>query len=294
MTINKLKRWLFDRYLSLRYNYLILRLTEYCSTDVESRSISVAITSYNNSSLVHFSWFNLLKDSRVKEIVILDDGSAEIEFRKVLNKAKPFRSKIRIFRRSTNLGALATKIQVCELCSQDWILLLDCDNTYFRHSLDCLFGIKHWDKDLIYCAEFAYPHFKFEKFGKKIDLDINKVAEDYHLHSGYGTFLNDGNYFFERREFLKVMKQIQKYIVHASEVAFMNYVWLKSGKKLKIVGKLYYLHRVHAKSTFVINQRYSPEELKTLSSLLRDEIPIVQLDSYYPKLECEIDRATEY
>jgi glycosyltransferase involved in cell wall biosynthesis len=129
------------------YNYLRLRLACPVKMPVnESRTISVAIPHYNGSRMAHVSLFNILNDPRISEIVFLDDGSEQEEFNKLKTKLKPFFQKVKFFRRDVNWGPFANKIQAVELCTSDWVILLDYDNTLLPEYLETIFNLPEWKK----------------------------------------------------------------------------------------------------------------------------------------------------
>ena len=234
----------------------------------QERTISVAITHYNNSKLVHYSWFNILSDPRVSEIIILDDASDSQEFNKLLKKAKPYREKIKVFQRVNNWGAFPNKLQAVSLCENDWVILLDADNTYLKSSLDEIFNIQNWKQEVIYCPGFAYPHFDFRQISNNGLLDFDKVCVLVNAGNFNAPFFNDGNYFFNKSRFVEILKPHWNLFASASDVAFVNYIWLSTGGSLYIVPNLRYIHRIHGESTWVNHQVQSTEVLKIIMERL--------------------------
>jgi glycosyltransferase involved in cell wall biosynthesis len=270
--VRNIKRALFQKHQDWSYLYMFLFFQKTIKS-TDQRKISVAIPHYNNAKMIHTSWFNLLNDDRVSEVIILDDGSNEQELDQVIRKVKPFKKKIKLFKRSENWGALATKLQVIGLCKEEWVVLLDGDNTYFKETLDSIFTIEDWKKDTVYCTEFAYPHFDFKNMFQKNALDLNLVKTLDYSNKRYFTFFNDGNYFLPKKDFLQILDPTMNFIVKASEVSFMNAIWLHAGNTIQIIQNSKYLHRIHAKSTFINNMEHSKDENEILINMfLRKEI----------------------
>ena len=155
------------------YNYHRLKI--FCPVKMplnESRTISVAIPHYNGAKMAHVSLFNILNDPRIAEIVFLDDGSETEELKRLKTKLQPFSRKVKLFRRDVNWGPFANKIQAVKLCTLDWVILLDYDNTLLPKYLEAIYNLTEWEKSTIYCPGYAYPYFDFrESLGEKaIDL----------------------------------------------------------------------------------------------------------------------------
>ena len=260
-------RFLLDSYLRLKLMTPVIM-----PTDNEKRTISVAIPFYNNGKMSHLGLFNVLNDPRVAEIIILDDGSNRDNFSELKRKIKPFALKIKFFRRDNNLGAFANKIQAVELCSSDWVILLDYDNTIVSDYLNSIFNIDKWKENTIYCSAYAYPYFDFreELGGKTIDLDSASMMANFKKFNK--TFFNDGNYFLPRERFLEHIKIFWKYSVAASDVIFANYIWLSSGNMLKVLSDAKYIHRVHGNSLWINNSEESRHVLKLIMKRIEGKI----------------------
>jgi len=245
------------------YNYLRLKIACPVKMPVnESRTISVAIPHYNGSRMAHVSLFNILNDPRIAEIVFLDDGSKPEEFNKLKTKLKPFSQKVKLFRRDVNWGPFANKIQVVELCTSDWVILLDYDNTLLPEYLETIFNLPEWKKTTIYCPGYAYPYFDFrESLGEK-DIDLNTTSAMINSGAFNRPFFNDGNYFLHRDSYVQYLKPFWNYSVIA-DVIFANYLWMSSLNTLKVLRNARYIHRIHDKSTWLINL---PESKRVFNS----------------------------
>lgn len=241
----------------------------------EKRSISIAITSYNREKIILKSLKNIIDDERISEIVILDDGSNEESFKATKKVISGLSPKINFFRRGDNFGVLPTKIQAVNLCSNDWVILLDSDNTLNYSYLNSIFKIKDWDANFIYSASFAFPLLNFKQFsGKNLDFDL--VKDTFVHNSRISLFMNDGNFFFNKKRFIDLVDKYKFFNVSAADIIFINYLWLSNGGIIKILPNTSYLHRVHKNSIWKETQEAS----NSLFVLLKNKILISEKLSF--------------
>ena len=227
------------------------------SAKKSDRRISVAITSFHREEFIMKSLKNILRDDRVEEIVILDDGSSKSSFestKKILNNLS---NKIKLYRREENLGSLTTKIQAISLCKNDWVIILDSDNTCSRTYVDTLNKIANWDSDTVYAPSFAYPYFDYRVFSG-VSFDFAKVRQYLTSHTRITMhLLNTGNFFVNRKKFVNLMEKYEFFHVSASDGIFFNYLWLSGGGKINVVPDCKYFHRVHRESTWTRTEEQS-------------------------------------
>ncbi|HEY9645842.1 MAG TPA: glycosyltransferase family 2 protein [Chroococcidiopsis sp.] len=255
----------------LRDSYLRLRLTcPVVMPTAATRTISVAIPFFNNAKLAHVALFHILNDPRIAEIVILDDGSHPAAFKALAKKLRPFRQKVKLFRRETNWGAFANKIQAIELCSSDWVIVLDYDNTLLPDYLNAIFSLEAWHDNHIYCPGYAAPSFDFRKdLGGKV-IDFDTAATMAQRRTINRPFFNDGNYLLPRHTFLQCVKPYWTYDVLA-DVIFANYLWLAAGNSLTVLRDAKYIHRVHSQSTWLNNTNRSLQIVEQVLQCFRDK-----------------------
>ena len=266
----------------------------------EKRRISVAIANYERPELLVVTLKNIFRDERVSEVVILDDGSSLDEFLKCTDQLKCFGSKVRLFRREQNLGPFATKIQACSLCSNSWCILLDSDNTIFDNYLNTIFSLEIWDENIIYAAEYAFPHYNFKTYANST-FDFHTVCD---LHRSnkiltnnfiFSCLMSGGNYFLNAKVFTTILQTYLNLRPCATDSILTNYIWFSQGNKLKILPNTSYYHRIHSRSIWLLNHhqgvveymaianKFDRKQKATLADLQLDFISVESID-------CKIDR----
>jgi glycosyltransferase involved in cell wall biosynthesis len=213
---------------------------------------SVGIPHYNRGRLIYRPLFNLLNHPSVVEVVIVDDGSREEEFRelKLFVDSLGCGDRLKIFRREENKGALLTKLECVEKCSSDWVLVLDSDNTAFRGYLNALGSLTELDSKLFYSASWAWPWFPFEELGFE-EIDFRRavnLCRDGRLRKYY--IINDGNYLVNRAAYQEAVGEIGELPSDVVDVMVVNYLWLSRGGSLQMLPRRSYFHRVDASSFY--------------------------------------------
>ena len=211
---------------------------------------SVAIPHYNRGASIARPLRNLLTHPAVEEVVIVDDGSREEQWRLALREVEkiPHDGKIRMHRREKNLGALRTKLECVERSASSWVLVLDSDNTAFSNYLNALSSLDNPRKDTIYCASWAFPFFPFHELGGEAitftragELSRNGLLKRVYI-------INDGNYLVPRDEYVKNISEIADARNHAADVMLVNYRWLSAGNRIHLLPSTSYFHRIEGSS----------------------------------------------
>jgi hypothetical protein len=152
-----------------------------------------------------------------------------------------------------NLGELKIKIHCAELATNDWIVLLDGDNKLSPNYVDQLYKIPQWREDVIYCPDF----------GNDDRMDFRLISGNYINLTNIKSwlrkdeltlrkFLNTGNYFANRREYLKTARTILINKEEYGDVVFNDY-WLRSSHHLFVVSGMDYYHRIRKESAWKSN-----------------------------------------
>lgn len=219
--------------------------------------ISVAIPHFNNSKMAHLGLFNILNDERISEIIFLDDCSKIEEFDQIKKSFAPYRKKVKLYRRNKNWGALANKIQAVSLCQNEWVILLDYDNTLLPEYLRSIFTIENRSQKVIYAPAYPFPFFDFREDMGGLEINLDKAKELARTDKFNEPFFNDGNYFVHKNTFVDTLKPYLQCNVSAADVVFANYAWLSSGNSIHVLKDSKYYHRAHAASTWLNNKTSS-------------------------------------
>lgn len=234
---------------------------------LDSRRISVAITTHNRSQYVNKAIRTIYRDPRIREIVISDDHSDSDDYKQLCSMLNQYTSKVKIYRNKRNYGAFKNKYLALSKCTSEWAVLLDSDNVLPRLYIDKLYTISTWDPDFIYCPDFAKPNFNFSLFSGLI-LDKCSVAEfltKTELQTAVRTLLNTGNYFVPVANYTRLVEPFKNLSVYAADVITMVYIWMQNGKKIQVLDGLEYKHTVHPESHFLRNNRDSKLIVQFLS-----------------------------
>jgi len=209
---------------------------------------------------------NLVEHPAVREIVILDDGSEAGEYQALEEFLSQLegKEKVRLHRRKENRGALVTKSEAVALCTSDWVLVLDSDNTAFRHYLDRLLALDPKRPDTIYGACWAFPFFPFHELaGVRLDFDnaVRGVKSGL-LRKAY--MINDGNYLVPRERYVSTAESLGNLRSDVADVMLFNYLWLTGGGSIELLPSTAYFHRVDATSFWVRTQDASRDRVLEL------------------------------
>lgn len=208
--------------------------------------ISFAIPNYNRVENV----INLINkhkdDERISEIVICDDNSHYEVNERISEHIKDIPS-VKLITNEVNMGPYGNKARTVHGCSSDWVVLCDSDNFIDTDYIDVLFKESPWQSDTIYCPTFAKPRFDYRGLSGLMIPNIKTMNDVNHMvYDQLGpVFLNTGNYFFNRNNYIEVAEQGMEYCLdkHSCfDVIAFNYFWVESGKKMKCVGGLEYIH----------------------------------------------------
>ena len=93
-------------------------------------SLSIAIPTYNSSKYLASCISSVINFKVVDEIVVHDDNSDELEFKKIKKIIDKYVDKINIklYKNKKNYGAFINKYENIRKCSNDFVYQLDSDN----------------------------------------------------------------------------------------------------------------------------------------------------------------------
>ncbi len=233
------------------------------------RKISVVITYYNRHNTIHKALYTILHDTRVGEILIVDDHSEEDSFAYLKELvAKLNNPKIKVIRNEVNLGMFKNKIHAVSQAKYDWVVLLDSDNTLTTRYINSLYMIQKWNTKNMYCPSFAWPLLNNESIAdKSYTMESMKeiLIHDSHIPK---QFLNLGNFFVNKHEFTIAIQEYATCVPYAADSIFINYIWLAKGNTLYIPKDCRYIHRVHPDSTWKIQNTVSTVKFENIKNAI--------------------------
>jgi len=253
-----------------------------------STQITLALTHFNREAMLLESFAQVIDDPRIGEVVISDDASTDGSYERLVERFQG--SKVKVYQNPTNLDCYRNKAEAIRLCTSDWVILLDSDNIIGKDYLDVLFSLPSWDKDVIYCPDFAMPHFSYVHWGgKMIDRHnvsslmgcpspcrvmtrrgmVTKMVLD-PISSRFRCLLNTANYFLHRDSYLEVWEGGVN--PHTADSIYMSFLWFRSGRRYYVVPGLRYIHRIHPMSHYRLHNHktgnFLPEVEKKLMDLI--------------------------
>jgi glycosyltransferase involved in cell wall biosynthesis len=177
-------------------------------------------------------------------------------------------SRVKIFRREENRGALLTKLECVQKCSSDWVLVLDSDNTAFRGYLDALESLTELNPKVFYCASWAFPFFPFHEFSG-LEMTFVKACEWTRTGILKRVYIfNDGNYLVNRSAYMENVWNLGRVASDVADVMVVNYRWLSEGGSLSVLPNASYFHRVDASSFWNRTAEESKRRVSEIYSLL--------------------------
>lgn len=228
--------------------------------------ITIALTNWNRDSMTFEAFRSVLKDDRISEVVIVDDCSDERIYNNLSFMVNGI-DKVKLYRNEKNLGCYHNKRRAVELASNEWVILLDSDNTIKKEYLDALTGGHYWSSKTVFQPEWAKPHFDFRHFSGDI-ITINNVKK-FLDKPHFTTMLNAMNFFVNREEYLKVFDQAKEEPWTADSIYF-NYLWLKAGNSIYVTPGMQYDHLVHDGSHYKANVHKTGDFFNEVVTMLRN------------------------
>lgn len=210
--------------------------------------ITLALTHFNRYTMLRECIAKVEDDPRISEIVVSDDASTDGSYEKLQEYAK-LQLKLQLYRNPLNLDCHQNKQRAVLRARNPWVILFDSDNVLTPDYLDVVCGLKPWISSVVYCPEFAEPHFDYRRFSGVI-VDQHTVAS-YARDELFRTALNTCNYFVSRVQYLRTWDGSVN--PHTADSIFQAFCWLKGGNQIHIVPRLRYFHRVHDGSHYKQN-----------------------------------------
>lgn len=211
------------------------------------RKISVCIPTFNRYELLIKAIENVIDDSRISEVVIVDDCSTNGDYEKLISYYTNIQ-KVKLYRNEKNLDCYRNKHEAMSMATEDWCILFDSDNILTLNYLDTIYGISEWDVSTSYQPVFSRPHFDFRNYS---GLTLNNKNVSQFVNTPIMTALNAMNFFINRTEYLSVWDGSVDPVT--SDSIYFNYCWLKRGNKIHMLPGLEYDHLIHSGSHYQNN-----------------------------------------
>ena len=235
-------------------------------------NISIAIPHYNAARYIPETLKFIENDDRVNEIIICDDASNDINIlENYLNKINNI--KIKLYKNKINLGAYHNKLVTLSKCTNDWCILLDSDNCLNKNTIDILYSLDTWDKNIIYAPSWAktFPGDVSQNLDYRIyknkTIDKTFVLNNFYLLK-VECLLNNGNYFFNRINYLECTKKysnmFDRSLIGGLDALLVSCLWIKENNKIFIVENFEYNHRLHNDSFYVLSNKSNEAKFKKI------------------------------
>lgn len=247
-------------------------------------NISLCITTYNRFELLKESFVQIIDDTRIDDIVILDDCSTDGSFDKIVAYYKDV-PKVRVMRQAQNRGMSQNKRDAIGYARNEWCIILDSDNVIGRDYLDAFFEcaiegnalnefkrINSIEK-FIFCPEFAKPEFDYREY--KIGNGSCGIRSGIYgapecareiKHDSFNCLMNTCNYIVHRDNYLATYSYNSDHV--ASDTVWHNYNHLKAGGLFCVVPDMQYYHRVHKGSGFLQNANHNMKMAQVVRELI--------------------------
>ena len=198
--------------------------------------------------MTHNSFKQVIDDHRITEIVIIDDCS-KIEIFESLERMVLGFEKVKLYRNPFNLGCYHNKRKAVELCTNDWVILLDSDNELGPDYMNAINTV-YFDSNILFAPDFARPHFDYRGFSNEVITKEN--VNSFIGRKNFDCLINTCNFLVHRGEYLRVFDKEQEE-PWTADTLYFNFCWLTAGNKIKVVEGMQYEHLVHDESHYKIN-----------------------------------------
>jgi glycosyltransferase involved in cell wall biosynthesis len=246
-------------------------------------NLSLCITTFNRFELLKESYAQVIDDTRISEIIIVDDCSTEPGIKEKVNGLAG--GKVKVYHQAQNRGMSRNKADAISYASNEWCIIFDSDNVIGKDYLDAFFNyaggameiIKEKER-YIFCPDFAKPDFDYRAYRQggggsrhiyRAGIYGSSEARVEIKHDDFNCLLNTCNYIVHRDTYLKIYQFNPTHI--ASDTIWHNYNHLKAGGRFWIVPGMQYYHRVHKGSGFLqgvdYNMRTQAEVRKMIMEL---------------------------
>jgi len=232
---------------------------------------SLAIPNYNRDSMAMSSFINVINNEFIDEIIINDDFSNENIYNNLSSLIKNLNNdKVKLYRNNINLKPYLNKYETVKKCKNDWIILIDSDNSIdndYINKLNC-YELKY---NIIYCPETPVNQHNWSYIDFKNCVIYRQYTKNNINNTNFSMFLNTGNYCLNKNSYVNIIDLNDKNSeLSIIDTLYFSYLWLKENQYF-IIPDLKYNHTIHNGSWFVNNVDESVRSTNILVDKIKRE-----------------------
>lgn len=237
-----------------------------------NQKVSVAIPTFNSSRYFLQCIKPFLTSKYIDQIIISDDFSSNTEFALLKRRVEKINlitdKKIELFRNNENIGAFRNKYKCIDLCKNELIYQLDCDNipqnnidnviekvisigeTKYLYLPSKIYQFRKYPKTSKFMSSFNKKY--IVKFSEEDDLIDFTKARDYFVNKTKYTIdknlswvLNLGN-FFAYKNIYKIFNSPalnEKTTPLALDALAISYYYLQNKGSIHLLQNFFHFHR---------------------------------------------------
>ncbi len=241
--------------------------------------ISVIIPMYNDEKFIQTCMDSILNQTfKNFEVIIVDDCSTD-NSTELLQKYKD--SRVKIYRRSRNLGESASRNLGLDLSAGKYVFFMDHDDAILENTLETfIIAAEETSADVVYMNSFFVSSDPYFTYPGNIDATkyftpdpkprictqslIDRLQSEY---IDFGLRCEPWLKFF-KREFLQTNQIYFPLMYNAGDV-MQNFAVLCLSKKILVIDACCYIYRVHSGSTMRTSaDKYLLKKIESFSPLV--------------------------
>ena len=123
------------------------------TSDSEKALVSVVMPAYNASAYIEEAIRSVMNQTHTKwQLLVIDDGSCDDTCAVVMRLAEED-PRIALFRNEKNMGVAKTRNRGMDMCTGDYVALLDCDDWWHPQKLEKQLALaEETGADILYCS----------------------------------------------------------------------------------------------------------------------------------------------
>lgn len=224
---------------------------------------SISLTTMERYDLTIKSIEQVLDDTRISDIVLLDDASTNGDYERLRDYYQNI-PKVRVIRQLWRKGMSVNKKDAVALARNSHTVLFDSDNILDPTYLNVMEGII-LDEKTIYLPSKAAPNFDFTAFSG-LTFDKRNIKE-YLDQPMFDVALNACNYVCPVEEYTRVFEEDTS--VKETDTLYFAYLWLKEGNQFHFVKDMEYFHLVGPQSGWLQNAQYNLKKAEEIKKIIK-------------------------